>query len=320
MTTALVTGAAGFIGSHVCEDLARSGWRVVGVDNFAPFYPRAEKEANLAEMIPEAREHFFEADIRDEPRMAELLAEHQVDLVVHLAAMAGVRPSIEQPTTYMDVNVGGTVSLLEAARKAGVKRFIFASSSSVYGSRNTLPFREDQPVQTPMSPYAASKIAGEAICYTYHHLHHIPITCLRFFTVYGPRQRPDLAINKFVRLMFADEPLPVYGDGTSSRDYTFISDIVAGVRAAAERDLGFAIINLGNSQPVNLDELIRALESVTGLTAKIEHLPSQPGDMQHTCADITRAQMLLDWRPTTPLEDGLRLFVEWWKRRRSSRV
>jgi len=315
MTSVLITGAAGFIGSHASEEFARHGWRVTGLDNFDPYYPRPEKEANLSEMLPEARERFHEADIRDQDRVGEILEHNEVSVVVHLAAKAGVRPSIQAPGDYMDVNVRGTVSVLEAARRCGVQRFIFASSSSVYGSGNDLPFHEDQPIATPLSPYAASKIAGEAICYTYHHLYGLPITCLRFFTVFGPRQRPDLAINKFVRLVFAGEKIPRYGDGSSSRDYTFVGDVVRGVRLAAERDLGFSIINLGNSRPLTLSELIAAVERVTDRPAAIEQLPPQPGDMVHTYADVTRAHELLGWQPTTPFDDGLAAFVEWWRTR-----
>jgi len=316
MQTVLVTGAAGFIGSHVCEELAAHGWRVVGIDNFDPYYPRAEKEANLAEMPPLARAGFREGDIRDGDLLASLMTKEEVAVVVHLAAKAGVRPSLEAPAEYMDVNVRGTAQMLEAARRAGVEKFIFASSSSVYGAGNELPFREDQPVQTPLSPYAASKIAGEALCHTYHHVYGLPITCLRFFTVFGPRQRPDLAINKFVRLAFEGKPIPMFGDGTSSRDYTYVGDIARGVRLAIERDLDFALINLGNSQPLTLRQLIEAVGRVTGKKLEVEQLPSQPGDMPHTYADISRAAELLGWQPTTSFDEGLQAFVQWWRRRR----
>ncbi len=314
MPTAMVTGAAGFIGSHVAEALIAQGWQVVGVDNFDPYYPREEKEKNLAEAAEELRAGFVEADIRDAGAMERLMADRGVELVLHLAAKAGVRPSIQMPAQYMDVNVRGTATVLEAARKVGVKRVIFASSSSVYGRENDLPFRETQPVQSPMSPYAASKIAAEAVCYTFHHLYDMHITCLRFFTVYGPRQRPDLAINKFVRLMYAGEPIPMFGDGTTSRDYTFIADIVRGVLAAVERDMPWAVINLGSSRPVKLRELIAALERVTGIEAQINQLPAQPGDMPHTYADITRARELLGWEPEVALDDGLAAFLQWWRR------
>lgn len=316
--SALVTGVAGFIGSHVAEELYGHGWSVVGIDNFDPYYPRREKEANLREMAPRVLAHFEEMDIRDPRAVGRVLREYNVDVVVHLAAKAGVRPSIAAPAEYMDVNARGTAVLLEACRAAGVAHFVFASSSSVYGAGNTLPFREDQPVQTPMSPYAASKIAAEALCYTYHHLYGLPVTCLRLFTVYGPRQRPDLAINKFVRLMLSGRPVPMYGDGSSSRDYTFIRDIADGVRRAVEQPLGWAVINLGSSNPVALRELIRAIETVTGVHAQIQQLPPQPGDMPHTYADVTRAEELLGWQPRTSLEEGLRAFVEWWKSRQGA--
>jgi UDP-glucuronate 4-epimerase len=322
MGKVLVTGAAGFIGSHVVEALIAAGHIVVGVDNFDPFYPRAQKEANLAAIGERAGDgggaSFHEADIRDQAAMARLMSEHEVGAIVHLAAKAGVRPSLAAPLDYLDVNVGGTVSLLEAARQAGVGRMVFVSSSSVYGAANALPFREDQPVQSPMSPYAASKIAAEAVCYAYHHLYGLDLTCLRLFTVYGPRQRPDLAINSFVRRMIAGEALRVYGDGTSTRDYTYVGDIVAGVTAALQGELGFAIINLGSARPVSILDLIGAVEDVTEIRARVEHLPPVPGDMPHTFADIARAKALLGWEPEVSLREGLSAFVQWW--RSSSRV
>ncbi len=317
MAKILVTGAAGFIGSHVTQALTASGQSVVGVDNFDPFYPRAQKEANLAALgercTDGARISFCEVDIRDQDAMAAIMAEHDVRGIVHLAAKAGVRPSLAAPIDYVDVNVAGTVSVLEAARKVGIARIVFVSSSSVYGAANAVPFREDQPVQSPMSPYAASKIAAESMCYAYHHLYGTGIACLRFFTVYGPRQRPDLAINSFVRRMAAGEPIQVYGDGGSTRDYTFVGDIVAGVLASLDRDLGFEIINLGSAHPISVLDLIAALRDVTGLEPRIEHLPEMPGDMPHTFADISRAKALLGWAPKVPLHEGLEAFVQWWQ-------
>lgn len=315
MEKVLVTGAAGFIGSHVAEALLAAGHPVVGVDNFDPFYPRAQKEANLASIGERCGERncltLHEADVRDRAAMAEVTSGQDVGAVVHLAAKAGVRPSLATPGEYVDVNVGGTVSVLEAAREAGIGRVVFVSSSSVYGAANCVPFHEDQPVQTPMSPYAASKVAAESMCYTYHHLYGMDITCLRLFTVYGPRQRPDLAINTFVRGMAAGQALTVYGDGTSTRDYTYVGDVVAGVLAAIERKLGFAVINLGSARPIGVLDLIEALREVTGMDARIKNLPTMAGDMPHTFADISRAKDLLDWEPKTSLRDGLTAFVQW---------
>jgi len=315
MANCLVTGAAGFIGSHLVEGLAAAGHVVVGVDNFDAFYPREVKQANLAELPAGAMDAFYEADVRDEDTMARLMATHSVTAVCHLAARGGVRPSIKSPTEYVDVNVRGALSVLEAARRVGVPKFLLASSSSVYGAHNELPFREDQPLLSPMSPYAATKIACEALCHTYHHVHGLQVTCLRLFTVYGPRQRPDLAISSFVRRMFAGEPVPIYGDGTSSRDYTFVGDVVRGFLAALEQDWGFQVVNLASGQPVSLMELVKALEAVLGVEARIEWLPAQPGDMPHTWGDIGRARDLLGWRPAVGLQEGLTAFVEWYRRR-----
>jgi UDP-glucuronate 4-epimerase len=223
-----------------------------------------------------------------------------------------VRPSVLAPAEYMDVNACGTAMVLEAARRHEVERLVFASSSSVYGGDNALPFRDDQPVAAPLSPYAASKIAGEAMCHAHHHLYGMPIVCLRFFTVYGPRQRPDLAINKFLRLLLADGPISIYGDGTASRDYTYVTDIVSGVRAALESDLSYEVINLGDSSPVTVRDLVAQLERVTGRTARLEYVDTQPGDMPHTYACTEKARTLLNWRPQTMLAEGLRAFVEWY--------
>ena len=312
MTTCLVTGAAGFIGSHLVESLLESGIRVIGLDNFDPYYDRALKTTNLASAIASSSFVFREGDIRDETLVASLFDEYAPNCVVHLAAKAGVRPSVQEPAEYMDVNARGTAVLLEAARQHGVERLVFASSSSVYGGGNTLPFQEDQPVATPLSPYAASKIAGEAACHAHHHLYGMPVICLRFFTVYGPRQRPDLAINKFLRLLLADEPITIFGDGTASRDYTYVADIVAGVRAALDCDLPYGVINLGGSSPVTVRDLVMQLEQVTGRAARLEYADAQLGDMPHTFACIKAARELLGWQPQTGLEEGLRAFAEWY--------
>lgn len=314
MAGALVTGGAGFIGSHLLQALLARGQRVVCLDNFDPFYPRACKERNLAEVGASPALTLVEGDICDAALVGQLMAEHQPDVVYHLAAKAGVRPSLVAPLDYIETNVSGTVNLLKAATEAGVRRFVFASSSSVYGAGNTLPFSEDQDVLRPLSPYAASKVAAEALCHTYHHLHGLPVVLLRFFTVYGPRQRPDLAINKFVRLMLGNESIPVFGDGSSSRDYTFVGDIVRGLLLAAESELNYETINLGNSSPVSLGELIAAVEQAVGRPARIERLPEQAGDMPHTYANVAKAERLLGWRPEVSLAEGLAQFVEWHKR------
>jgi UDP-glucuronate 4-epimerase len=310
MRHVLVTGAAGFIGSYVAEALLRDGARVTGVDSFDDFYSSVIKRSNVEQAAAHSAFELVEADIRDEARMERLFS-RGVDAVVHLAARAGVRPSIENPMLYQDVNVRGTCVLLEAARKHGVKRFVFASSSSVYGNNPKAPFSESDNVDHPISPYAATKKAGELICHTYHHLFATDITCLRFFTVYGPRQRPDLAIHKFARLIEAGKSIPMFGDGSMRRDYTYVQDIVAGVLAALERCDGYHIYNLGNSSPVSLSELIRSLEQVMGKKAQIERLPTQAGDVERTFADITAARRDLGYEPKTDFAAGLKAFVEW---------
>lgn len=310
----VVTGAAGFIGSHVSEALIARGDRVIGLDNFDPYYDVAIKRRNLTDLQASDRFRLIEGDIRDPQAVEEAFtAEGPVDGVIHLAARAGVRPSIEQPVDYATTNVEGTVNLLEAARRHEVGRFVFGSSSSVYGASNTVPFSEDQPTDRPISPYAATKIAGEALCYTWHHLYRLPMVVLRFFTVFGPRQRPDLAINKFVRLLEADEPIPQFGDGSSSRDYTFVADIARGILAALDSDLGYEVINLGGSSPVRLDEMIAAVGEAVGVEPRVIVLDDQPGDVPRTSADVSKAKRLLDWEPEWSLADGLREFVAWYR-------
>ena len=310
MPHAVVTGAAGFIGSHVSEALLAGGWRVTGVDSFDEFYDPLVKQANIAGCMRDSAFRLVEADIRDAAAMGGLLGEG-ADVVVHLAARAGVRPSIEQPLLYEQVNVGGTCVLLEAARRAGVGRFIFASSSSVYGNNPKVPFAEGDSVDHPISPYAATKKAGELLCYAYHHLFRMNVTCLRFFTVYGPRQRPDLAIHKFARLIERGEPIPVFGDGGMMRDHTYIGDIVAGVLAAIGRCGGYHLYNLGNSHPVSLSDLVAAIEAALGKKAVIERLPCQPGDVERTFADVELARHDLGYEPRTDLAAGLAAFVTW---------
>lgn len=310
MPHAVVTGAAGFIGSHVSEALLANGWRVTGLDSFDNFYPPQVKRGNLATCLKDARFSLVEGDIRDASAVDRALS-GSVDVVVHLAARAGVRPSIEQPLLYQDVNVAGTYLLLEQARRQGISKFIFASSSSVYGNNEKVPFAESDRVDHPISPYAATKKAGELACHTYHHLFGMDVTCLRFFTVYGPRQRPDLAIHKFARLIERGRPITVFGDGDSKRDYTYIADIVSGVLSAMVRCGGYRIYNLGNSSPVSLGELIVAIERALGKQAKIERAPAQPGDVERTFADLTLARSELGFEPKTDLRTGLARFVEW---------
>lgn len=307
---AVVTGAAGFIGSHLTERFLKEGWTVTGVDNFDEFYDPGVKRRNLAGCLSNPSFRLVEADIRDANAMQEAIA-GDTDAIVHLAARAGVRPSIAEPQLYMDVNINGTVVLLEAARRQNVGRFIFASSSSVYGNNRKVPFSEDDNVDFPISPYAASKKAGELICHTYHHLYRIAVTCLRFFTVYGPRQRPDLAIHKFARLIEQGKPIPVYGDGTMMRDFTYIDDIINGVMAAIDRCTDYEIFNLGESQPISVNDLIAELEHALGKKAIRESLPLQPGDVDRTFADVTKAEVQLGYRPSTDIQTGLARFVAW---------
>jgi UDP-glucuronate 4-epimerase len=309
----LVTGGAGFIGSHVIEALLRHGERVVCVDNFDGFYDPAIKRANLRAVRGHADFVLVEADIRDGEAMKHVFRSHVIDRIFHAAARAGVRPSVADPLLYEDVNVRGTIVLLEQARQSSIRTFVFASSSSVYGGLQNGPFSEDAPLLRPVSPYAATKLAGEALCYTYHHLYGLPVTCLRFFTVYGPRQRPEMAIHRFVRFVEDGLALPVYGDGTARRDFTYIDDIVQGVMAALERPFPYEVINLGESDTIEVNELIRVIEQAMGMKAVVEYLPPQQGDVLLTYADITKARRLLDYRPTMPVKDGVSRFVQWYR-------
>jgi len=309
---ALVTGAAGFIGSHLCERLLAQGWAVLGVDNFDDFYDQQIKRRNISACLKNKNFQLIEADIRDSATMDKTVGS-DVEIIVHLAARAGVRPSIEQPVLYADVNVNGTTVLLEAAKKHNVIKFIFGSSSSVYGNNEKVPFSEGDSVDFPISPYAATKKAGELICYTYHHLYGIHITCLRFFTVYGPRQRPDLAIHKFAKLIEQGKSIPVYGDGTMMRDFTYIDDIINGTVAAMERCSGFNIYNLGESRPISVNDLIDEIEKAIGKKAVKEYLPRQPGDVERTYADVTKATADLGYNPSTSIQTGLVKFITWLK-------
>jgi len=307
---ALITGAAGFIGSHLSERLLADGWDVVGVDNFDDFYDPQIKHRNISDCLKNKNFQLIEADIRDGEAM-EKAAGEDVRIIVHLAALAGVRPSIAQPLLYADVNVNGTMVLLELAKKHGIDKFIFSSSSSVYGNNKKVPFSEDDNVDFPISPYAATKKAGELICHTYHHLFGMSITCLRFFTVYGPRQRPDLAIHKFSRLIEQNKPIPVYGDGSMMRDFTYIDDIVNGIVAAMGRCEGFNTYNLGESEPITVNDLIAGIEKALGKKAIRQYQPPQPGDVERTYADVTKAVRDLDYQPATSIQAGLEQFAAW---------
>ena len=307
---ALVTGAAGFIGSHLCERLLGDGWAVVGVDNFDDFYDPQIKHRNIEQCRKNKSFRLAEADIRDRAAMDEAIGDG-VEVIVHLAAKAGVRPSIAEPREYADVNINGTVVLLESAGKHKIDKFVFGSSSSVYGNNEKVPFSENDNVDYPISPYAATKKAGELLCHTYHHLYGMSVTCLRFFTVYGPRQRPDLAIHKFAKLIEQGKPVPVYGDGSMMRDFTYIDDIIDGTVAAIDKCRGFNIYNLGESRPITVNALIAEIEKALGRKAVKEYLPLQPGDVERTCADIAKAARDLGYHPATPIQAGLQKFTTW---------
>lgn len=311
MRSALVTGGAGFIGSHLVDRLLAEGWKVTVIDNFDPFYDSCIKHKNIASHIGNANYRLAEVDIRDLPLMRKILSE-DYDVIVHLAAKAGVRPSIEDPFGYQAVNVGGTQNLLELSRERGVRQFVFASSSSVYGVNPNVPWREDNHVLMPISPYASTKVSGELLGHVYSHLYGIHFLALRFFTVYGPRQRPDLAIHKFARLMLEGKPIPIYGDGSSRRDYTYVDDIVDGIRAAIEYDKSmYEVINLGNNHTVGLLEMVRALENALQVEAQLEFQPTQLGDVPQTWADVEKAGRLLGYRPSTDCNEGLTHFAMW---------
>ena len=309
----LVTGGAGFIGSHLVERLLDEGdWQITVVDNFNDFYAPEAKRANVSAFLSNPNFTLREVDICDAEKLREVFAETGFDVIVHLAARAGVRPSLSEPKLYAETNINGTLNLLELAREFEVEQFVFGSSSSVYGINSKVPFAEDDKISQPISPYAATKGAGELLCHTYSHLYPIRTVCLRFFTVYGARQRPDLAIHKFARLISDNKPIEMFGDGTTRRDYTFVDDIIQGVRAAIDyRETPHEIFNLGESDTVELRELITLLEENLDKKAVIERQPMQPGDVPQTFADITKARKLLDYNPTTKIEEGIRKFVEW---------
>jgi len=313
MRNILITGGAGFIGSHLVDHLmAERQWRIAVVDDFNNFYEPSIKRENIHSHLSDPNFRCFEADIRDRGSLEKVFGETKFDGIVHLAARAGVRPSLREPQLYVETNVNGTMNLLELARDRQIKQFIFGSSSSVYGINSKVPFSEDDPIFNPISPYAATKAAGELLCHAYAHLYDMRVLCLRFFTVYGARQRPDLAIHKFAKLISAGTPVPVFGDGTTRRDYTYIDDIIGGVRAAIDYDKStYEIINLGESRTVELRELITLLENALGRRAEIDWQPPQPGDVPQTFADITKARKLLGYDPHTQIEEGISRFVEW---------
>ncbi len=310
----LITGGAGFIGSHLSERLLEGGYEIVNLDNFNDYYDPSIKRRNITGLLPRAEYTLVESDILDREKLQRLFQQHRFDAIVHLAARAGVRPSIAQPLLYEQVNCEGTVNLLELARQHSVDKFIFGSSSSVYGENSKVPFAEEDRVDHPISPYAATKKAGELTCYTYHHLYKMKITCLRFFTVYGPRQRPDMAIHKFTKMIANGEKVPMYGDGTSRRDFTFVADIVDGIEKALNACSAYHIYNLGESRTIDLRSLINLIQECVGKRALIEQLPLQPGDVPITYADISKARREIGYDPKVDIAEGIQRFVAWFKR------
>jgi UDP-glucuronate 4-epimerase len=325
LSTIVVTGGAGFIGSHLCEALLKKGNTVINIDSFNDYYDPKIKRNNVEEtrsfirvnQIDDNSYKVAEGDIRDCGFLKQVFEENQVDTIVHLAAYAGVRPSIQNPVLYTDVNINGTVNLLEISKMCDIKRFVFASSSSVYGNNTKVPFAEDDVVDFPISPYAATKKAGELLCHTYHSLYNINMACLRFFTVYGPRQRPDLAINKFTNLISAGQPIPFYGDGSTERDYTYIEDIIDGLTKAiqwvGEGNGKYEVFNLGESNTITLSRMVKAIENALGKRAEINRMPMQPGDVNRTFADVTKAKEILGYNPRMEFEEGICKFVKWFQ-------
>jgi UDP-glucuronate 4-epimerase len=313
----LVTGGAGFIGSHVVDKLLERGENVICVDNFNDYYNPEYKRENirLAKLNPNFK--LYELDITNYLALKKVFMKHKIEKVIHLAARAGVRPSIELPSLYEDVNIKGTLNLLEFAKEFKIQNFVFASSSSVYGNANKVPFSEEDKVDYPISQYAATKKSGELFCYTYNHLYKIPMTCLRFFTVYGPRGRPDMAPYKFTKLINSGKQIEMYGNGLTKRDYTFVSDIVNGIMSALDKNLNFEIINLGNSSPITLKHFIEVIEKNLGKKAEIVQKPMQPGDVEITYADVSKAKKLLGYEPKIKFEEGMKIFVDWFLANRS---
>lgn len=317
MKTYLVTGGAGFIGSSLAESLLKENNRVIVIDNFCDFYNPKIKERNIEQALNNPNYKLYRKDIRDKEAVKEIFNENKIDCVIHLAAMAGVRPSIENPLLYQEVNCVGTQNILEEMKSHNVLNLVMASSSSVYGNTKEVPFNEEMVVDYAISPYAATKKANEVMTHVYHKLFDMNVIMLRFFTVYGPKQRPDLAINKFTRLMLNNEEIPMFGDGTTSRDYTYIDDIVSGIKSSINyvetNSNVYEIINLGNSSPVSLKEMIDTIGEVIGVTPKIKTLPMQPGDVDRTFADISKAKNILNYEPKTSFKEGINKFVEWYK-------
>lgn len=323
MTIIAITGGAGFIGSYLCEDLLKKGNRVINIDSFNDYYDPAIKRNNVKETQELVKQYKLaddsykveEGDFRDIEFLNRVFKQNKVDTIVHLAAYAGVRPSIQNPVLYTDVNINGTVNLLEMSRKFNIKSFVFASSSSVYGNNTKVPFSEEDVVDFPISPYAATKKAGELLCHTYHSLYNINMACLRFFTVYGPRQRPDLAIHKFTKLISEGQPIPYYGDGSTERDYTYVEDIIDGVTKAVEwaneGERKYEVFNLGESNTISLKRMVEAIEDALGKKAEINKMPMQPGDVNRTFADVSKAKKVLGYNPSWHFEDGISKFVEW---------
>jgi UDP-glucuronate 4-epimerase len=310
--TILITGAAGFVGSHACEFFIEKGHKVIGIDNFDPFYSVNLKKSNLSAVQKNLNFQFFEADIRDKNCLDSIFNENKIDTVIHLAAKAGVRPSIEFVEEYYDVNVNGTVALLEAMRKHNIKKLVFASSSSIYGNNKKVPFSECDIVDNPISPYASTKKSGELLCHVYSHLYQFDITCLRFFTVFGPRQRPDLAIHKFTKLIDENKAIPFYGDGSTARDYTYVDDIIDGIDCALKKLDGYRIYNIGESNVITLKDLVQLIENIIGKTAIINRLPAQQGDVNITYADISKAKSEIGYNPKHNIRSGIIKFVEWY--------
>lgn len=312
LNNVLITGGAGFIGSTLADTLLKENCKVICVDNFCDYYSPELKRKNISNALLNSNYKLYEADIENLEELEKIFSENKIDIIVHLAARAGVRPSIEKPVEYMQTNIMGTVNILELMKKYGVKKMCMASSSSVYGNCKAEKFSEDLNVRSPISPYAASKSACEQICYTYHHLYDLNIVMLRYFTVFGPRQRPDLAINKFVNLIRSNQPINMYGDGTSIRDYTYIDDIVSGTISAMKYDkTGYEIFNLGGGNPVSLVDMISTIETILGKKAIINKMPMQPGDVDRTVCDISKSMKLLNYKPETSFYDGVKNFINW---------
>jgi len=308
----LVTGGAGFIGSHLIERLLKEGYEVVCLDNFNDYYDPEIKRNNIKSFLRGRNFNLVEADIRDKDTLKKVFEKYKFQKIIHLAAQAGVRLSLKQPNLYVDVNINGTLNLLELSREYKIESFILGSSSSVYGATKEIPFSEEGKLR-PISPYGVSKRTGELLCYTYNHLYNLSITVLRFFTVYGPKQRPDMAIHKFTKLIDEGKEICLYGNGETSRDYTYISDIVEGIMSALNKDFNYEIFNLGNSNPTTLSRLISLIEKNLGKAAKIKYLPEQPGDPPITFADISKSKRMLNYNPKIKIEEGIKRFVEWYK-------